>query len=585
MTSSSRNPNAKTNRDPSTAGFMSILPGLGQIYNGETRKGYLFLGAGAINFAIFIFLVFNSQILGAIGSFGQSFNIAPNKQLIGSMIQMSMGSPVSLVLMGLFISFIAYSMRDAYDHAARLQRKHIYADAVMEFPEATSGSYLMHACLMATCLILAFFFLIPPPPRVQVTDIEFIQNQEEAKKERKYKKKAEKHSEDRGKHNPEKKVTPPSPAPKAAAQPQKQATPQPQKQPSPQPQKQPSPQPMKQPSPQPKPSPAPSPAPAPRPEPRPSPTPSPTPRPSPSPRPAPSPTPRPMANITPSPSPSPTPSPSPAKMPFAMPNPFAAPVSSPKSAPSPVAAPITMGKVGAPQAAAPRMAMASSNAGSAPAMINSSSLGTSGGGGKHGPTPVFAGGGGGGPKSQQGGGEPGPSVAPSRAGGGRPGGTEGGGNPFAAGPVVPRAGGGGSPGSEGGKSGSPGQGGKEGHDGNPPPGSKPGRNSMGAEKDIDFGPYMADLQRRIKRAWFPPKGNESKRVVVVFKVHSNGTMSNLRLVTSSGAAIADQAALKAVENAAPFRPLPDGAPSDVDIQFTFDYNVFAGGGVGKLRRF
>jgi TonB family protein len=96
---------------------------------------------------------------------------------------------------------------------------------------------------------------------------------------------------------------------------------------------------------------------------------------------------------------------------------------------------------------------------------------------------------------------------------------------------------------------------------------------------------MADLQRRIKRAWFPPKGNESKRVVVVFKVHANGTMSNLRLVTSSGAAIADQAALKAIENAAPFRPLPDGAPTDVDIQFTFDYNVFAGGGVGKLRRF
>jgi TonB family protein len=62
-------------------------------------------------------------------------------------------------------------------------------------------------------------------------------------------------------------------------------------------------------------------------------------------------------------------------------------------------------------------------------------------------------------------------------------------------------------------------------------------------------------------------------------------MSNLRLDHSSGLAIADQAALKAVENAAPFRPLPAGAQDDVDIQFTFDYNVFAGGGRGVMRSF
>lgn len=95
--------------------------------------------------------------------------------------------------------------------------------------------------------------------------------------------------------------------------------------------------------------------------------------------------------------------------------------------------------------------------------------------------------------------------------------------------------------------------------------------------DVDFGPYMADLQRRIKRAWFPPKGNESRRFVVLFKVHRNGTLSDLKVDKSSGVSIADKAGLTAVENASPFKPLPDGAPDDVDIQFTFDYNVFHGG--------
>lgn len=97
-----------------------------------------------------------------------------------------------------------------------------------------------------------------------------------------------------------------------------------------------------------------------------------------------------------------------------------------------------------------------------------------------------------------------------------------------------------------------------------------------AQKDTDCGPYMADLQRQIKRAWFPPKGDETKRVTVLFKIAHDGKLSHLKIDHSSGVASADQAALKAVENAAPFSSLPDGAPDDVDVEFTFDYNVHVG---------
>ena len=66
----------------------------------------------------------------------------------------------------------------------------------------------------------------------------------------------------------------------------------------------------------------------------------------------------------------------------------------------------------------------------------------------------------------------------------------------------------------------------------------------------------------------------SRHVTVLFNVHPDGEMSGLRVKESSGVDTADAAALKAVENSAPFEHLPPGAKEAVDIQFTFDYNVF-----------
>lgn len=112
----------------------------------------------------------------------------------------------------------------------------------------------------------------------------------------------------------------------------------------------------------------------------------------------------------------------------------------------------------------------------------------------------------------------------------------------------------------------------------PPAFPKAGASQPSADsgnKDVDFGPYMATIQVKIKRNWHPPKGNESKRVVVQFKVYKDGTMKNLKIVRSSGLATADQRALDAVRTST-FPKLPEGAPSDVDIEFTFDYNVFNG---------
>lgn len=546
-TASSRNPGPqKTQRDPNMAGGLSfILPGMGQVYNGEQRKGMLFMLVGILNYVVLGFLIFSGSLLEALQQFSTTNNMKINQELYLSVGQLHFGSPASLLILFLIFIFSLFAARDAFDHAAHVQRKQLYSDSSLEMPEATSGSYIFHISILIACFVLAFFFLIPPPPRSQVTDIEFIQNEENTKEPPKTQKRAAHNSKAGGKHDPTKPSVQPSPAPKAPSKPAEQSKP--------------SPQPVQ------KPAPTPTPKASPAPTPSPTPTPRPTPVPSPHPSPSPSPTPRPT------PSPSPTPSPTPSLMPK-IPTPFFAPSAAPSPHPSPAPSPVSMPKVGGPTLAPmPRAGVGSGSAsapGPAPSPIAvASASGASGGGGP--PTPVPVGGG-----STQRGGGTGPSSgapAPTRAGRGNGGGSSaaGGGSPgIAVAPSVARPSGGG---------------GGSGEAGNPDDG--PGRPSVAARKDVDFGPYMADLQRRIKRAWFPPKGNESKRVKVIFKVHKDGQMSNLRLLVSSGLTIADQAALKAVENAAPFRELPAGAPDDVDIEFTFDYNVFNGGGRGVFRQF
>lgn len=132
-------------------------------------------------------------------------------------------------------------------------------------------------------------------------------------------------------------------------------------------------------------------------------------------------------------------------------------------------------------------------------------------------------------------------------------------------------------GSSAGSAGSSASRGGSGNYGNPGPGNPNGRPGIDTVAAPDFGPYMRDLQRRIKMNWDPPKGNESKRVVLLFKIAKDGRLLSCSVYKSSGLQAADRAAINAVQATAPFRPLPANfRGSSVDIQFTFDYNVFGG---------
>lgn len=205
--------------------------------------------------------------------------------------------------------------------------------------------------------------------------------------------------------------------------------------------------------------------------------------------------------------------------------PTARPSAKPVSAPTPTAKPSSPFAAPIPKGAAPGKTLATGPVGGTSAPTGAKSGGTSGGSGHAGSS--YA---------------PKPSFSPSAGGSG---------------------------------SGQLGRSGQSGTGNMGNPGGGGGAPGIDALREPDFGPYMRELQRRIKMNWDPPKGNESKRVVLLFKIARDGRLLSCKVNKSSGLPSADQAALKAVELTAPFRPLPaDFKGQSIDIQFTFDYNVF-----------
>ncbi len=108
--------------------------------------------------------------------------------------------------------------------------------------------------------------------------------------------------------------------------------------------------------------------------------------------------------------------------------------------------------------------------------------------------------------------------------------------------------------------------------GNSNPNNNPnGPTTVAAKKNVDYGAFMQDLQRRIQAAWRPRSADNADEVKVFFTLQKNGRLvpGSLNTVKTSSPE-AEAAARQAVLEASPgFRPLPDGSPNTITIEFTF----------------
>jgi periplasmic protein TonB len=549
-----------------TAAALCVVPGLGQIYNGEARKGLLFFCAGAANALFLLLICVKGFLLSGAKSLGTSMHVRLNPAVLDCLRNIDMRSPQMLLLCVLLAAFTLFCLRDAIQTRQHLRNREIYANEVLAISEAASGSYIFHALMFVSMFLLVLFLFVPPEVKPQLTEIIFTSEQPKTTKPIQSKIRSTHDSENGGKAQDKPVIDTPKKAQSAPNSQQKSEHSQPKQQKQiEQPKKTESenkkvetkvekraeakpeaksetksetkletksetavkppmphfapPKPVQPPAPLPQPSNLKT-------------TPS-------------------VATPTPSLQPTKTSNTSASNTPMPLPLLAMAPPSQVGFTPAPTAA-SSSGKTGSAPAPAPASSHHTANGGE-PSQPGIQAVGSPQTGDST-PRPSLSSGHPSHSSSDKDGGAPLPHNAPA--------GSSGHGTPIAVGPVVPGA-----------PSGTFNHGGPAAPASGDP--SKPAGNETSGQSP-DFARYMEELQRRIKRSWFPPRAPESKKVIVVFTIHRDGELSNVHILRSSGDHLSDEAAVKAVEHAAPFMPLPKFSDETVDVQFTFDYNLFTG---------
>ena len=93
--------------------------------------------------------------------------------------------------------------------------------------------------------------------------------------------------------------------------------------------------------------------------------------------------------------------------------------------------------------------------------------------------------------------------------------------------------------------------------------------------------YMTYVERTLKSHWHPSRSSKSRQVMTLFKIHEDGTVSDIQIDNQKEAPMLDdqsEAALDAIKLSAPFQPLTKSIEHDVndsvlDIKFSFSYNA------------
>lgn len=98
------------------------------------------------------------------------------------------------------------------------------------------------------------------------------------------------------------------------------------------------------------------------------------------------------------------------------------------------------------------------------------------------------------------------------------------------------------------------------------------RNVMFDDANFKYNYYTNTIVKKIGKYWQWSSSYASLRAVVYFKIDRNGTVHSVKVKESSGDDDFDQNALRSVQLASPFAPLPEGyTEKDLGVYFEFKF--------------
>ena len=98
---------------------------------------------------------------------------------------------------------------------------------------------------------------------------------------------------------------------------------------------------------------------------------------------------------------------------------------------------------------------------------------------------------------------------------------------------------------------------------------------INALRDVDMSAYFAEIKRRVKRNWNPSYSSQEQTTYLTFNVQKNGQITDLKITESSGSEKLDRESVAAVQNSAPFAPLPADFPLEkLEIEFSFNIYLY-----------
>jgi protein TonB len=103
-------------------------------------------------------------------------------------------------------------------------------------------------------------------------------------------------------------------------------------------------------------------------------------------------------------------------------------------------------------------------------------------------------------------------------------------------------------------------------------GSASGGNTMKIDaEEFPFPYYLVSVQNQIERNWRAPFSGQGQRTTTVyFKISRSGEVEDVKIEASSGNALFDQAAMRAVYYASPLPPLPAASGlQNLGVHFDF----------------